>query len=125
MCRGILRPGARRSGIRQQAHAPQKGGEPGFIPQAVQPRTGSKPDEPHIVLVAALDVHIRRLRKHLGSYANTYIETIFGVSYRFQPCRARASLESAQTTSSPLAPEAPSRIGLQACAVAGKNAYST
>ena len=52
-----------------------------------------------------LDVHIRRLRKHLGSYANTYIETIFGVGYRFQPCRARASHEIAQTMPSLLAPE--------------------
>jgi len=72
-----------------------------------------------------LDVHIRRLRKHLGSYANTYIETIFGVGYRFQPWRTRAADQSAHMTSLPLAPEAPSRIGLQACAFAGKNAYFT
>jgi DNA-binding response OmpR family regulator len=32
-----------------------------------------------------LDVHIRRLRKHLGSYSARYIETIFGTGYRFQP----------------------------------------
>lgn len=32
-----------------------------------------------------LDVHIRRLRKKLGTYGETYIETIFGVGYRFQP----------------------------------------
>ncbi len=32
-----------------------------------------------------LDVHIRRLRKNLGSSARPYIETIFGVGYRFQP----------------------------------------
>jgi DNA-binding response OmpR family regulator len=32
-----------------------------------------------------LDVHIRRLRKNLGSYAAQYIETVFGVGYRFQP----------------------------------------
>jgi len=32
-----------------------------------------------------LDVHIRRLRKNLGSYATQYIETVFGVGYRFQP----------------------------------------
>ena len=32
-----------------------------------------------------LDVHIRRLRKNLGSYATPYIETVFGVGYRFQP----------------------------------------
>jgi DNA-binding response OmpR family regulator len=32
-----------------------------------------------------LDVHIRRLRKKLGGYAEQYIETIFGIGYRFQP----------------------------------------
>jgi DNA-binding response OmpR family regulator len=34
-----------------------------------------------------LDVHIRRLRKKLGAYGDRYIETIFGVGYRFQPYR--------------------------------------
>ncbi len=34
-----------------------------------------------------LDVHIRRLRKKLGGYGDQYIETIFGVGYRFQPYR--------------------------------------
>ncbi len=33
-----------------------------------------------------LDVHIRRLRRKLGGYEQ-YIETIFGVGYRFQPWR--------------------------------------
>jgi DNA-binding winged helix-turn-helix (wHTH) protein len=32
-----------------------------------------------------LDVHIRRLRKSLAHYGTTYIETIFGIGYRFQP----------------------------------------
>lgn len=32
-----------------------------------------------------LDVHVRRLRKKLGAYAGLYIETIFGIGYRFQP----------------------------------------
>ncbi len=32
-----------------------------------------------------LDVHIRRVRRHLGQFANLYIETIFGRGYRFQP----------------------------------------
>ena len=32
-----------------------------------------------------LDVHVRRLRKKLGGYAGQYIETIFGIGYRFQP----------------------------------------
>jgi DNA-binding response OmpR family regulator len=35
-----------------------------------------------------LDVHVRRLRKKLGSYADRYIETIFGIGYRFQPYHA-------------------------------------
>src|SRR5690242_21430230 len=35
-----------------------------------------------------LDVHVRRLRKKLGNYADQYIETIFGIGYRFQPYRA-------------------------------------
>ena len=34
-----------------------------------------------------LDVHIRRLRKKLGVYSEQYIETIFGIGYRFQPFR--------------------------------------
>jgi DNA-binding response OmpR family regulator len=34
-----------------------------------------------------LDVHIRRLRKKLGAYGDQYIETIFGVGYRFQRYR--------------------------------------
>ena len=32
-----------------------------------------------------LDVHIRNLRKKLGSYGRQYIETIWGAGYRFQP----------------------------------------
>jgi two-component system alkaline phosphatase synthesis response regulator PhoP len=35
-----------------------------------------------------LDVHIRRLRRKLGQHADVYIETIFGIGYRFQPFRA-------------------------------------
>jgi DNA-binding response OmpR family regulator len=35
-----------------------------------------------------LDVHVRRLRKKLGRYADQYIETIFGIGYRFQPFHA-------------------------------------
>jgi DNA-binding response OmpR family regulator len=35
-----------------------------------------------------LDVHVRRLRKKLGNYADQYIETIFGIGYRFQPFSA-------------------------------------
>ena len=39
-----------------------------------------------------LDVHIRRLRKKLGSYSDQYIETIFGIGYRFQPFRPQRAL---------------------------------
>jgi two-component system, OmpR family, alkaline phosphatase synthesis response regulator PhoP len=39
-----------------------------------------------------LDVHIRRLRKKLGTYSEQYIETIFGIGYRFQPFRVQRSL---------------------------------
>jgi two-component system, OmpR family, alkaline phosphatase synthesis response regulator PhoP len=39
-----------------------------------------------------LDVHIRRLRKKLGGYSEQYIETIFGVGYRFQPYRPAREL---------------------------------
>lgn len=41
-----------------------------------------------------LDVHIRRLRKKLGLYSGQYIETIFGIGYRFQPYRAQRPLDS-------------------------------
>ncbi len=34
-----------------------------------------------------LDVHIRRIRKKLGFESGGYIETIFGVGYRFQRFR--------------------------------------
>src|SRR5438093_10302394 len=40
-----------------------------------------------------LDVHIRRLRKKLGSYSEQYIETIFGIGYRFQPYRPHRELQ--------------------------------
>lgn len=39
-----------------------------------------------------LDVHIRRLRKKLFPYGDTYIETIFGVGYRFQGYRKPRNL---------------------------------
>lgn len=44
---------------------------------------GYRPD----IRTRTLDVHIRRLRKKLGGYAEPYIETIFGIGYRFQPFR--------------------------------------
>ena len=42
-----------------------------------------------------LDVHVRRLRKKLGSYADQYIETIFGIGYRFQPFHAPRYFQTA------------------------------
>jgi DNA-binding winged helix-turn-helix (wHTH) protein len=40
---------------------------------------------------------VRRVRKKLGAYADQYIETIFGIGYRFQPFRIiRPRQESAQ-----------------------------
>ena len=41
-----------------------------------------------------LDVHVRRSRKHLGRFANWYIETIFGKGYRFQSHPEAAPEES-------------------------------
>ena len=41
-----------------------------------------------------LDVHIRRLRKRLGTYSAQYIETIFGIGYRFQPFRTGRRFET-------------------------------
>ena|SRR3984957_3926859 len=44
-----------------------------------------------------LDVHVRRLRKKLGSFADQYIETIFGIGYRFQPFHAPRFFEGAMS----------------------------
>ena len=43
---------------------------------------------PMEIRTRTLDVHIRRLRKKLGVYGGQYIETVFGVGYRFQRFRA-------------------------------------
>ncbi|MBM3812607.1 MAG: winged helix-turn-helix transcriptional regulator [Acidimicrobiia bacterium] len=45
-----------------------------------------------------LDVHIRRLRRKLGHYGDRYIETIFGVGYRFQPYREPTFLNVLRAT---------------------------
>ncbi|MGH9657779.1 MAG: winged helix-turn-helix domain-containing protein [Bryobacteraceae bacterium] len=45
-----------------------------------------------------LDVHIRRLRKKLGAYAGQYIETIFGIGYRFQPFRPQRIFQGFSTS---------------------------
>ncbi|HEX3743166.1 MAG TPA: winged helix-turn-helix domain-containing protein [Bryobacteraceae bacterium] len=41
-----------------------------------------------------LDVHIRHLRCKLGVYADSYIETVFGVGHRFQPYGSSRRLQS-------------------------------
>ena len=46
-----------------------------------------------------LDVHVRRLRKKLGGYADQYIETIFGIGYRFQPFHAPRFFQAHSGTS--------------------------
>jgi len=46
-----------------------------------------------------LDVHIRRLRKSFGKLGTVYIETIFGVGYRFQPCRTQAKVQASAASS--------------------------
>jgi DNA-binding response OmpR family regulator len=35
--------------------------------------------------IQTVDMHIRRLRKKLGIYADQYIEMITGTGYRFRP----------------------------------------
>ena len=49
-----------------------------------------------------LDVHVRRLRKKLGQYSEQYIETIFGIGYRFQPFRLTQRF-AASVAASPMA----------------------
>jgi DNA-binding response OmpR family regulator len=39
------------------------------------------------VRTRTLDVHIRRLRRKLGMFGEVYIETVFGVGYRFKRYR--------------------------------------
>ena len=46
-----------------------------------------------------LDVHIRRLRKKLGAHSQGYLETIFGVGYRFQPFFGTHRFEASLTAS--------------------------
>jgi DNA-binding response OmpR family regulator len=47
------------------------------------------------VRTRTLDVHIRRLRQTLGPYGKLYIETVFGIGCRFQPCPAKKQDETA------------------------------
>ena len=41
-----------------------------------------------------LDVHIRRLRRKLGAFGDIYIQTVFGVGYRFERYRAPRALHT-------------------------------
>lgn len=45
-----------------------------------------------------LDVHIRRLRRKLGLLGEEYIQTIFGVGYRFVRLRAARPLQLSSPT---------------------------
>ena len=53
------------------------------------------------VRTRTLDVHVRRLRSKLGAHADRYIETIFGIGYRFQPCSTADSVGRLQAEGSP------------------------
>jgi DNA-binding winged helix-turn-helix (wHTH) protein len=53
------------------------------------------------VRTRTLDVHIRRLRQNLGPYGKFYIETLFSMGYRFQPC-PRKRAEPAALSAGPL-----------------------
>jgi DNA-binding response OmpR family regulator len=53
------------------------------------------------VRTRTLDVHVRRLRSKLGGHADRYIETIFGIGYRFQPCSAVDPLGPSPAEESP------------------------
>jgi DNA-binding winged helix-turn-helix (wHTH) protein len=57
-----------------------------------------------------LDVHVRRLRKKLGQYSEQYIETIFGIGYRFQPFRLTQRFPSGESAS-PMANPAATGVG--------------
>jgi two-component system alkaline phosphatase synthesis response regulator PhoP len=49
-----------------------------------------------------LDVHIRHLRKKLGSYADVYIETVFGIGHRFQPFGSSMRLQPTGSMDQPM-----------------------
>jgi len=53
------------------------------------------------VRTRTLDVHVRRLRSKLGCHADRYIETIFGIGYRFQPCSLTDPLGPIRADESP------------------------
>lgn len=46
------------------------------------------------VRTRTLDVHIRRLRRKLENYGDSYIETVFGVGYRFKKFPSPATFRS-------------------------------
>lgn len=64
-------------------------------PALMQRVWGYNPD----IRTRTLDVHVRRLRGKLVPYADRYIETIFGIGYRFQPFHAPRFVQSVAQTS--------------------------
>lgn len=46
------------------------------------------------VRTRTLDVHVRRLRRKMGSFGDVYIETVFGVGYRFKRYRPAPAYRS-------------------------------
>lgn len=76
---------------------------------------GYSPD----IRTRTLDVHVRRLRRSLGSYGTIYIETIFGIGYRFQPCVPR----SRQIGGTPLLAQKPAVEEPRQWKMAGSSAF--
>jgi DNA-binding response OmpR family regulator len=68
-----------------------------------------------------LDVHVVRLRKKLGPYAGRYIETIFGVGYRFQRFHASQFLQPGVEGAIFAARSRRIRVKLQSCAQPSKS----
>jgi DNA-binding response OmpR family regulator len=62
-----------------------------------------------------LDVHVLRLRRKLGPYAERYIETIVGVGYRFQPFHAAQFFQPAVERAIFTARLRSSRVKSQSC----------
>jgi DNA-binding response OmpR family regulator len=68
-----------------------------------------------------LDVHVLRLRRKLGPYAERYIETIAGVGYRFQPFQAAQFFQAAAERAIFTARSWSRRVKSQSCANRSKS----
>jgi DNA-binding response OmpR family regulator len=68
-----------------------------------------------------LDVHMHRLRRKLGPYAERYIETVLGIGYRFQQFHATQSLQPALERANFTARSRSIRVKLQSCALPSKS----